>query len=137
MDVQEYGPSHIESFLLNYELWIRDLGEMATDWPSLSDEERSHARAEFFQAWGNRRVLGALCKMQRLTPAQEARLAEFDRLLLEQAALMERCLNLDFTQLLAIFRWGTPLLKSTQPLRIEMEPALLDRMATVFLPSPG
>jgi hypothetical protein len=137
MDVQEYGSGHIESFLLNYELWVRDLGEAATDWPSLGDEERGHYQAEFFQAWGNRKVLGALLKAQRLTPVQETRLAEFDRLLLEQAALMGRCFGLDLTQLLVIFRWGTPLSKSTQTVRIEVEPALLDRMATILIPSSG
>lgn len=137
MDVQGYGSGHIESFLLNYELWVRDLGEVATDWSSLGDEEQGHYRAEFFQVWGNRKVLGALCKAQSLTPAQEARLAAFDRLLLQQAALMERCFGLDFPQLLAIFRWGTPLSKSTQTVRIEVAPASLDRMATVLIPPSG
>lgn len=134
MDVQVYEAGHIESFLLNYELLIRDLAEVAADWPDLDDEERGHYRAELLQTWGNRKVLGALFKARKLTPAQEAHLAELDRLLLEQASLMERCFGFDLGQLLAIFRWGTPLSESTQPMRIEVEPAWLDRMASVLTP---
>jgi hypothetical protein len=136
MELERYEIGHIESFLLNYELLVRDLAELAADWPNLDDEERGHHRAEFLQAWGNRRVLGALFKAGKLGPSQEARLAELDRLLLEQAMLMERCFGLDLGQLLAIFRWGTPLSRSTQTVRIEMEPATLDRMATVLTSSP-
>jgi hypothetical protein len=46
MDLQVYSPAHIESFLLNYELLVRDLAEVAADWPNLDDEERGHYRAE-------------------------------------------------------------------------------------------
>jgi len=138
MDLQVYSPGHIESFLLNYELLVRDLAEVAADWPNLDDEERGHYRAEFLQVWGNRKVLGALFKARGLDPDQEARLAEGDRLLLEQAALMEQCFGLDLGQLLAIFRWGTPLSRSIHPVRIEVEPASLDRLATVLiLSTPG
>jgi hypothetical protein len=136
MELQEYGSGHIESFLLNYELLVRDLAEVATDWPTLDDDERGHYRAEFLQVWGNRKVLGALFKALRLGPNQEARLAELDRMLLGQAALMEQCFALDLGQLLAIFRWGTPLAQSTQTVRIEVEPAALDRMATALTPTP-
>jgi len=129
-------PNHIESFLLNYKLLVRDLAEIAADWPNLDDEERGHHRVEFLQVWGNRKVLGALFTARRLNPDQESRLAELDRLLLEQAAHMEQCFGLDLSQLLAIFRWGTPLSKSTQTVRIEVEAASLDRMATVLIPSP-
>lgn len=135
MNLQVYGPGHIESFLLNYELLVKDLPEVADDWSDLHDEERSHHRAELLQTWGNRKVLGMLFRAQRLNPAQEARLAEIDRLLLGQAALMEQCFGLDLSQLLAIFRWGTPLSKSAQTVRIEVEPASLDRMATALTPS--
>jgi len=135
MDLQVYSPDHIESFLLNYELLVRDLAEVAASWPNLDDEERGHHRAELLQAWGNRRVLGKLFKAHRLQPAQEVRLTDLDRLLLAQAALMEQCFGLDLRQLLAIFRWGTPLSTSTQTVRIEVEPASLDRMATAFAPS--
>ena len=135
MDLQVYGPDHIESFLVNYELLVRDLAEVAAEWPNLDEEERGHHRAELLQTWGNRKVLGLLFKSHRLQPAQAARLADLDRLLLEQAALMEHCFGLDLRQLLAIFRWGTPLSTSAHPVRIEVAPAALDRMATAFTPS--
>src|SRR5712692_1426595 len=135
MDLQVYGPEHIESFLLNCELLMRDLAEVAANWPNLDDEERGHHRAELLQTWGNRRVLGKLFKARRLQSAQEARLTDLDRLLLAQAALMEQCFGLDLCQLLAIFRWGTPLSTSTQTVQIEVDPASLERMATAFAPS--
>lgn len=132
MDLQEYGSGHIESFLLNYEILVRDLPEVAADWPTLDDEEQSHHRAVLMQVWGNRKVLGQLFQAHRLNRSQEARLAKLDRLLLEQASLMEQCYGLDLSQLLAIFRWGTPLSTSSQTLRIEVESSSLDRMATTL-----
>jgi hypothetical protein len=45
---------------------------------------------------------------------------------------MEHCYGLDLSQLLAIFRWGTPLANSSQPVRVEVEAASLDRMATTL-----
>lgn len=132
MDLQAYGPDHVESFLLNYELLVRDLAEVAVDWPTLDEEERGHHRAELLQSWSNRKVLGKLFKACRLQAAQEARLAALDRLLLAQTALMEQCFGLDLGQLLIIFRWGTPLSASTQTVRIEVAPASLDRLATAF-----
>jgi hypothetical protein len=136
MDLEAYGPEHVESFLLNYTLLLRDLVEVAAEWTDLDEEERGHYRAEFFQTWGNRKVLGRLFTAQRLDPTQEARLVALDRLLFELAALMEQCFGLDLRQLLAIFRWGTPLSTSTHTVRIEVEPASLSRMATAFAPSP-
>ena len=136
MNLNVYEPGYIESFLLNYELLVRDLAEVAADWPCLDDEERGHHQAELLQAWGNRKVLGALFQAGRLHPTQEARLASFDRLLLEQASLMEQCFGLDFMQLLAIFRWGTPLSKSTQTVRLQVESASLERMAGALPLSP-
>jgi len=135
MDLSVYGPDHIESFLLNYALLVRDLTAVAADWPNFDEEERGYHRAELLQTWGNRKVLGMLFKACRLQPSQEMRLSELDRLLLEQAVLMEQCFGLDFQQLLAIFRWGTPLSTTAQTVRIEVDTASLDRMATAFLPS--
>lgn len=131
-----YSPDHIESFLLNYKLLVQDLPELAADWSNLDDEERSDHRATLMQTWGNRKVLGLLFRAHRLTPEQEARLAEFDRLLLEDASLMEQCYGLDLTQLLAIFRWGTPLSESSRILRIEIDSTSLDRVAAALTPSP-
>lgn len=136
MNLQDYTPGHVDSFLLNYELLVRDLPEVAADWPQLDEEERSQYRADLLQTWGTRKVLGALFKAQKLTLAQETRLGELDRLLLGQAARMEQCFGLDLNQLLAVFRWGTPLSKSTETVRLEVEAASLDRMASTVAPSP-
>ena len=67
-------------------------------------------------------VLGALFQAGKLTPTQESRLATCDRQLLEQQVAMKQCFELDLDQLLSIFRWGTPLAQSTQPLYREVEP---------------
>lgn len=135
MDLQVYSPGHIEAFLLNYEVLVRDLAEVAAEWSHLDEEERSDHRAGLMQAWGNRRLLGDLFQAHRLSRGQEARLAKLDRLLLEQATLMERCYSLELSHLLAIFRWGTPLLQLAQTVQIEVEPASLDRMASLLTPS--
>jgi hypothetical protein len=131
-----YSPSHINSFLLNYELLVRDLAEVAADWPDLDDEDRGHYRTELLQTWGNRKVLGDFFKAGKLQPNQEARLAQFDRLLLEQASLMEGCFGFDFIQLLAIFRWGTPLTESVQTVRIEVKLDSLNRIAATLSALP-
>jgi len=135
MDLQGYGSSHIEAFLLHYEILVRDLADVAAEWPTLAEEERGHHRATLLQTWGNRQVLGHLFRGGRLTEAQQARLAELDRLLLEQAARMEQCYGLELPELLAIFRWGTPLSQAPQLVRIEVEPAALDRLATALTPA--
>jgi hypothetical protein len=132
LDLQVYGPGHIESFLLNYELLVRDLAEVAADWPTFDSQEQSDHRTELMQVWGNRKVLGYLFRAERLSVSQQARLAKLDRLLLEQASLMEQCYGLDLSRLLAIFRWGTPLANSSFPVRVEVDPASLDRMATAL-----
>jgi len=135
MDLNVYGSDHIESFLLNYELLVRDLAELGADWPELDEEERAQHRADLMQTWGNRKVLGLLFKAHRLTPEQVSRLAELDRLLLEQAPLMAQCYGLDLPQLLAIFRWGSPLSHSTRPVQLELAPASLRRLAAVLAPA--
>jgi hypothetical protein len=136
VDLQVYGSSHIEAFLLNYEILGRDLADVAADWPTLDEEERGYHRAMLLQTWGNRQVLGHLFRAGRLTEAQQARLAGLDRLVLEQASRMEQCYGLELPELLAIFRWGTPLSQTPQPVRLEIEPAALDRLATALTPDP-
>ena len=136
MDLQGYESSHIEAFLLNYEILVRDLAELAAEWPTLDEEERGHHRGTLLQTWGNRQVLGQLFRAGRLAEAQQARLAELDRLLLEEASRMEQCYGLALPELLAIFRWGTPLSQAPQPVRLEVEPAALDRLATALTPAP-
>jgi len=137
MNLDQYGPAHIESFLLSYELLVKDLSEMAANWSDLDDEERSQYRADLMQTWGNRKALGSLLRARRLSQAQTDALGELDRLLLEQAPLMAQCYGLDLPQLLVIFRWGTPLANSTRPVRLELAPASLSSLATALAPAPG
>jgi hypothetical protein len=124
----------MEAFLLNYALLVRDLAEVAAEWPTLAEEERGHHRAALLQTWGNRHGLGQLFRAGRLSDAPDVHVAGLDRLLLEQAARMEQGYGLELRELLAIFRWGTPLTKAAQPVRLEVEPALLDRRATALTP---
>jgi hypothetical protein len=114
MKLDVYTQSHIEAFLLNYELFVKDLDEVAADWSELDEEKRGHHRAELLQVWGNRKVLGQLFQAGNLCPDQEERLAQLDSRLLEQTSLMESCFGFGLVQLSAVFRWGTPLTKSTQ-----------------------
>ena len=130
MNLQTYTNSHMDALLRSYHIFVEDLTEIALAWDTLDAEIHSDYNADFLQIWSNRKVLGALFKAGKLTPSQELHLADLDRQLFAQAALMERCFDMDLSQLLAIFRWGTPLIKSLQLLHIEIEPASLARMAT-------
>jgi len=72
MDLDVYGLNHIESFLSNYEIWVKDLAKVAAEWPNLDEEERSHYRAEFMQVWGNRKV--RVCGFAALSPTPPTRI---------------------------------------------------------------
>jgi hypothetical protein len=129
MDLYTYTSNHIDSFLLNYEVFAKDLAELASDWRLLDAEERSDQQAVFIQAWGNRHVVGQLFQAKRLTRQQEERLAQADQLLLEQASFMERGFGVDFAHVLNLFRWGTPLAQTSQLVRIETDTTSLNLLA--------
>lgn len=129
IDITAYGSGHIESSLLNYEMLVKDLPELADDWPRLDKQERNHHLAVFMQTWGNRYLLGALFKAGKLTPPQEERLATLDRLLLEYSPLARKCYGLELKDIVKIFVWGTPLSESEEAIRIEVIPASLTEMA--------
>lgn len=129
MDLQTYTHSHIDALLRRYAIFVDDLAELARDWDTVDAEVHSDYQADFLQIWSNRKVLGALFRSGKLTAVQEAQLTELDRRLVKQAHLMGRCFGMDLYQLLAIFRWGTPLIQSVQPLQLEVEPAFLAQVA--------
>lgn len=136
MQVQQYTGGQIDTFLLSYQVFVTDLAETAAEWDRLDAEEHSDYDANLIQIWGNRKLLGVLFKADKLSAPQERRLAALDRQLLEQSGVMKQCFGFDLRQLLSIFQWGTPLAESVQPLYLEVEPALLNRMASVFALSP-
>jgi hypothetical protein len=129
MNLNTYTSGHIDSFLLNYEIFAKDLAELANEWPQFDAEERSDQQGTFIQVWGNRHVLGKLFQAKRLTHQQEERLALADQTLLEQATFMERCFGVDLAHMLNLFRWGTPLAQTSQPVRIETDTASLNLLA--------
>ena len=135
MDLQVYSLKPSASGLLNSAHLVPDLAAVAAEWPNLDEEARGPHRAELCKTWGNRKVLGLLLQARRLPPTQEARFADLDRLLRTQAARAEHGFGLDLGQLLAIFRWGTPLSTSLHPVQIEADPASLERLATACTPS--
>lgn len=129
MELQQYPPREMDGLFLHYETFVRDLTELAADWPILEPEERSHHRVVFMEVWGKRRMLGQFYQMQQLTRAQEARLARLDYLLLEQSSLMDHCFGFGLERLLTIFQWGSPLSQSTQTVRIEAAMTSLNHLA--------
>ncbi|MFN8486705.1 MAG: hypothetical protein U0350_03880 [Caldilineaceae bacterium] len=135
MTLQVYPPDRTEGLFLHYETFVRDLAEVAVDWPTLDREERSDHQVVLMEVWGKRRTLGQLYQTHQLTRAQEARLAQLDYLLLEQAALMERCFGFGLDRLLTIFRWGSPLAQSTQTVRIETAMTSLNQIAQALAPA--
>ena len=133
MELQTYTNGHIHSFLLNYKIFVNDLPELAEDWSTLDPEEQSDYRSDLMQAWGNRKVLGALFRAKHLSRQQINEMTHLDRSLLQQAAMMKQCFGMELSQLLVIFRWGSPLAESQEPVAVEVEPAFLSRMALAFL----
>lgn len=129
MNLQTYTHGHIDAFLRSYTIFVADLAEIAHDWDTVDAEVHSDYHADFLQIWSNRKVLGALFRSGKLTPTQETQLADLDRRLINQARLMGRCFGMDLYGLLAIFRWGTPLIQSGQLLQLEVEPAFLAQVA--------
>jgi len=134
MNLDSYTPGHIDSFLLNYKIFVEDLAELASDWPTLDAEQRNDQQAVFVQVWGNRHVLGELYQVHRLTSAQNEQLAQLDQRLLEQAALMEQCFGFELAQVLAIFYWGSPLAQSAQPVHIQTNAVSLQHLAQALAP---
>ena len=132
MELQTYTGKYIDSFLLNYTIFVHDLPELAEDWSTFDPEEQSDYRSELMQVWGNRKVLGALFRAKRLPGQQVNEMATLDRMLLQQAPMMKQCFDMELGQLLAIFRWGSPLVESRQPVAVEVEPAFLNQMALSF-----
>lgn len=136
MNTQPYTSGQIDAFLLSYQIFVDDLAETALEWETLDAEQRSDIQADLLPVWSNRTKLGALFQAGQLTSSQENRLATCDRQLLEQVAAMKQCFDFDLSHLLALFRWGTPLAQSTQPLHLEVEPMVLNRIAVAFAFSP-
>ncbi|MFN8486704.1 MAG: hypothetical protein U0350_03875 [Caldilineaceae bacterium] len=134
MNLDSYTPGHIDSFLLNYKIFVEDMAELARDWPALDAEQRNEQQAIFVQVWGNRHVLGKLYLAHRLTSVQEEQLAQLDQRLLEQAALMELCFSFELAQVLVIFNWGSPLAQSAQPVRIQTDSISLQHLAHALAP---
>ena len=135
MELQQYPPSETDGLFLHYETFVRDLAEVAADWPTFEPEERSDHRVVFMEVWGKRRVLGQLYQTQKLTRSQEAQLARLDYLLLEQSSLMERCFGFGLERLLTIFHWGSPLAQLAQPVRIETDTTSLNHLAQALAPA--
>lgn len=136
MNTHLYTSGKVDSFLRSYQIFVDDLTETALEWDTLDAEQQSDYRADLIQIWSSRKLLGVIFKAGQLTPLQENQLATLDRQLLEHSGFMQHCFGFDLSHLLAIFRWGTPLTQSVQPLQIAIEPIWLDRMATAFVLSP-
>ncbi len=134
MELEGYSTQKIDGHLLNYKVFVRDLAEMANDWPTMQGEERSHYKVDFMHVWGLRKTLGQLYQAQQLTHTQEEQLAQLDQLLLEQSGLMEQCFGFELAQILVIFRWGTPLAQSAQPVHIQTDTVSLQHLAQALAP---
>lgn len=132
LDINLYSAEQVDTFLLTYEGLVQELPELNTAWDEMDAMEQEHHRMMFGQAWGTRRLLGALFRAGRLTQAQEARLADLDRQLLEQSRAALHCYHLDSHRLLRIFLWGTPLSLSHKAIRIEIEPRTLSELALAW-----
>lgn len=103
MDVRHYSAEQVDTFLLTYEGLVQELPELDAAWDEMDAMEQDHHRVVFGQAWGIRRLLGALFRAGQLTKAQEVQLAKLDRQLLEQSRSALHCYHLDSRRLLELF----------------------------------
>ncbi len=130
LELSVYTSHDIESFLRNYELMVKSLPELAEWWPEMDDFERQHTRTTYFgEAWAPRRVLGALYRVGRLTPEQEAGLAALDDELIQHLDEANFCYGLDLQSIAQLFTWGTPLAQSDEIIYIPIRPRTLSEIA--------
>jgi len=133
-ELSSYSLYEIESFLKNYELMIKSLPELAGWWSGMDDFERQQARMVYFgEAWGPRRVLGALYRAGRLTTEQETQLAALDDELIQHLDEANLCYGLDVRDIAQLFVWGTPLAQSDEVVRVPIRPHTLYEIAPALV----
>ncbi len=123
---------HIEPYLLNYKLLIKDLPELADMWADMDDFEHHHYQMMFMQTWGTRSELGALYRAGRLTAEHEAELATLDDELIQHLDQANLCYGLDLQSIAQLFTWGTPLAQSDEIIRIPIHPRTLNEIASAL-----
>jgi len=128
-DLSVFSDDHIESYLLNYKLLIKDLPELADFWADMDDFEHHHYQMMFMQTWGMRYQLGDLYRAGRLTAEQEAELAALDDELLQHLDEADLCYGLNLQSVAQLFTWGTPLAHSDKAIRISIRPRILNEIA--------
>jgi len=128
-DSSVFSDDHIESYLLNYKLLIKDLPELADMWADMDDFEHHHYQMMFMQTWGMRYQLGDLYRAGQLTVEQEIELAALDDELIQHLDEANLCYGLDFQSIAQLFTWGTPLAQSDKVIRIPIRPRILNEIA--------
>jgi hypothetical protein len=139
LDLDRYNNDYIETFLRNYDGLIGSAAELAAEWPTMDEEERTIQCSFAMSEWGERVLLGALYRAGRLTPDQTARLADLDRALLEEATNVEIAYGPSLHQLVEnLLDWGTPLTEVKGTVRLEVPlrvlPALAQALADQVVP---
>ena len=128
-DLAASTDDHIESYLLNYKLLIKDLPELADLWVDLDEFEHHHYQMMFSQTWGMRYQLGDLYGAGRLTAEQEAELAGLDEELIQLLDDANLCYGLDLQSVAQLFTWGTPLAQSDEIIHIPIRLRALSEIA--------
>lgn len=136
LDLGRYHEGYIETFLQAYDGFVAGAQELATLWLEMDEEERVLQRAAILSDWDKRYVLGALYRAGRLTLAQEVRLTDLDRALLEEAAHVKVAYGASLRELMEdLLAWGTPLTEKEGSVRLEVPlrtlPAFAQALAMV------
>jgi len=118
----------IDHALDTYQTLVESIPELAADWPTMDKEEQASLEWLFRPTWERRALLGQALLEGRLSPAQVQRLARLDQQLLEQADRAWLCFHFRPVDL---FRWGTPLEQSDEPIRLELRPSTLRAWAAL------
>ena len=128
--LEKYTDDWIDMFLNNYDVLVGDAAELAAEWEEMDEQEQIHHRSISMQIWGMRMTLGKLYQAGRLTPQQEARLAELDRALLEEATNIEIAYGPSLQALVeSLLEWGTPLSEAEGTVRLEVPLRALPALA--------
>lgn len=120
LTLTDLTPSHIDTYLGSLRRTVASLAEIAEQWTDMDEPEQLHFQLDLSRAFGLRHVLGAAYQANRLSREQIERLADVDRHLLGQAAVLERVYGFTLRELVhSLFTWGTPLAEQSATVHIE------------------
>ncbi len=88
-------PERIQMYLDDCREQVHQLDELAADWNTLDEEERSQYQWEFDVALGRRYILELLYKAKKLTPFSEVQFAKIEQEFFGKSHIVRRLFGYD------------------------------------------